>query len=101
MNYLKSSRMVHASGDTTAALRIHGHEFIGLQISKTGNATKRHVAVAISRIVPDHVPKIGIASLHVDETCLLRATQDARVVSDGWNALGTFGTRHIADSHFV
>jgi len=82
---------------TTRTNRIHGHEFIGLQISKTGNATKRHVAVAISRIIPDHVPKIGIAPLHVDKTCLLRATQDARVVSDGWSSFGTTGALHVTD----
>ena len=86
---------------TTGTNWIHGHEFVGLQISKTGDATKRDTAAAISCIVPDDVPKIGIAPLHVDKTCLLWATQNARVVGDGWNALGTFGTRHVTDSHFV
>jgi len=88
---------VESAMHTTRTNRIHSHEFIGLQISKTGDAIKRDAAAAISSIIPYDVPKIGIAPLHVDKTCLLRATQDARVVSDGWSSFGTTGALHVTD----
>ena len=91
---------VHASGDTTRALRVSGKEVVGLQVSKTSDAAERHVAVAIRSLGSDDVLKIGVAALHCDEASLLRTTQIADVVSDGWDILGAFGTRHITDSHF-
>ena len=87
---LKTAGVVHASGDTTGTHRVAGEQVLGGQISKTGNATQRHVAVAIGCIVSDHVPKIGIASLHGNETALFITPQIANVVGDGWNHLGTF-----------
>jgi hypothetical protein len=81
--------VVHASGDTTGTLRVAGEQVIGLQISETGNAAQRHVAVAIGCIISDHVTKIGIAPHHGNETALLVAPQIANVVGDGWSPLGT------------
>jgi hypothetical protein len=68
---------------TTAALRVHGHEVIGFQICKTGDATEIGLDTAIRCVVSDGVAKIGIATLHGDEATLLVATQVANVVGDG------------------
>lgn len=68
---------------TTAALRVHGHEVIGFQICKTGDATEIGLDTAIGCAVGDGVAKIGIATLHGDEATLLVATQVANVVGDG------------------
>jgi hypothetical protein len=87
---LKPTGVVHAGGDTARPLRITGQQIIGSQISKTRNATQRHVAVAIRCIISDHVPKIGVAPLHGNETALFVTPQIANVVGDGWNHLGTF-----------
>ena len=81
--------VVHASGDTTGTLRILGHQVLGGQISETGNAAQRHVAVAIGCVISDHVTKIGIAPHHGNETALLVTPQIANVVGDGWSPLGT------------
>ena len=56
---------------TSAALRVHGHEIVGLQISKPRDAAKRHAAVAIRRTGRDDIAKIGVAPLHSDQTALL------------------------------
>ena len=97
--HLKQTRPVHASGNTTAALRVHGHEIVGLQISKTGDATLRDAAAAIRCAGSDGIAKIGVPALHGDETALLVATQIANVVCDGWNIFGTLRTRHVSDGH--
>jgi hypothetical protein len=78
--------MRHAS----TALWVHGHEILGLQISKTRDAAKRHAAVAIRRTGCDGAAKIGVASLHVNQTALLITPQIANVVGDGLYALTFF-----------
>ena len=88
MRRLKPAGMVHASGDTTGTLRVAGEQVVGLQISETGNATQRHVAVAIGRGMTDHVTKIGVAALHGNEAALLVTPQIANIVGDGWNHSG-------------
>jgi hypothetical protein len=97
---LKQTRPVHAHGNTTLS-GVLGEQVVLLQISKTGNATQRQVATAIRRKPSDDIAKVGVASLHGDETALLWATQNASVVGDGWDVFGTLGTRHVTDSHFV
>jgi hypothetical protein len=88
-NALKTSGIVHASGDTTGTERVAGEQVLSGQISETSNATQRHVAVAIGCIVTDDVLKVGIATLHGNETALLVTSQIANVVGDGWSPLGT------------
>jgi hypothetical protein len=75
-------------------LRVHGHEFVGLQISKTGDAAQIGLDTAIRRLMPYHALKIGVASLHGDEAALLWTTQIANVVGYGLNVPNPFGTIH-------
>ena len=75
---------------TSATLRIHGHEIVGLQISKTGDAAQRDAAAAVRSTGGDGVAKIGVSALHGDEAALLGATKNARVVGDGLYCLTFF-----------
>ena len=75
---------------TSAALRIHGHEIIGPQISQPCNATEIGLDAAIGSTGGDGGAKIGVAPLHGDETTLLGATKNARVVGDGLYGLTFF-----------
>jgi len=99
--HLEQFGSVHASGGTTRSLRVLGKEIVGLQVSKTSDATQRHVAVAIRSLAPDDTIKIGIATLHCDEASLLGTTQIADVVGDGWDILGAFGTRTYNRQSFL
>ena len=98
---LKQTRPVRANWNTTRACGVLGKQVVLLQVSKTGNATQRHIATAIRRKPSDDIAKVGVASLHGDKTALLWATQNASIVGDGWDVFGTLGTRHVTDSHFV
>jgi hypothetical protein len=75
---------------TTTALRVHGHEVLGFQICKTGDATEIGLDTAIGCAVSDGVTKIGIATLHGNEATLLVATQVANVIGDGLSIPGFF-----------
>ena len=89
---LKQTRPVHASGDTTAALRVLGQQVVGLQISQTWDATQRNAAAAIRCAGSDGIAKIGVPALHGDEAALLVATQIANVVCDGLYVLTSFSS---------
>jgi hypothetical protein len=89
--------MRHAS----AALRVHGHQVLGLQISKTSDAAQIGFDAAIRTAGRDRSVKIGSAALHSDKAALLVATQVANVVGDGWSSFGTLGARHVTDDHFT
>ena len=97
---LELTGSVHASGDTTASSRVHGHQVLGLQISKTRNAAQIGFDAAIRTTGRDRSVKIGSAALHSHEAALLRTTQIANVVGDGWSSFGTLGARHVTD-HFI
>jgi predicted alpha/beta-hydrolase family hydrolase len=75
--------------DASAALRVHGHQVLGLQVSQTSDAAQIGFNTAIRSAVRDGSVKIGGASLHGDEAALLVATQIADVVRDGWSSFGT------------
>ena len=98
---LEQTRFVSASGNTTAALRIHGHKILGLQVSKPRNAAQIGFDAAIRTTIDDGRAKIGVASLHGDEAALFVTTQIANVVGNGWNVFGALGTRHVSDGHFI
>jgi hypothetical protein len=98
---LKPAGIVHASGDTTGTLRVAGKQVVGPQIRQTGNATQRHVAVAIRRVITDHIPQIGVAALHRNEAALLVTPQVANVVGDGWNHFGALCAGHVTRHFFV
>ena len=68
---LEQAGPVHASGDTTRALGIHGEQFIDLQISQPCNATEIGLDAAIRSTGGDGGAKIGVATLHGDEAALL------------------------------
>ena len=71
--------MRHAS----AALRVHGHQVLGLQVSQTGDAAQVGFNTAVRSTIDNGSPDVGSASLHGDEAALLVATQVANVVGDG------------------
>lgn len=77
---------------TSAALRIHGHEIVGPQISQPCNAAERDAAAAVGSTGGDGIVKIGVAPLHGDETALLWPTKNARVVGDGLYGLTFFSS---------
>ena len=101
MHHLKPAGVVHASGDTTGTLRVAGEQVVGPQVRQTGNATQRHVAVAIGRVITDDVLKIGVAALHGNEPALLVTPQVANVVGNGWNHFGALCTGHVTRHFFV
>jgi len=82
--------MRHAS----AALRVHGHQVLGLQVSQTGDAAQIGFNTAIRPLVRDGSVKVGVFSLHGNEAALFGATQVTNVVGDGLDVPSLFSTVH-------
>ena len=97
---LEKTGPVGASGDTTASSRIHGHQVLGLQVSETSDAAQIGFDAAVRTTVHVGRANVGSAALHSHEAALLRATQIANVVGDGWSSSRLCSARHVTD-HFI